>query len=154
MNTNQYFCYRIKKKIHPCLKMVEVLTNSCKIFKNKTLPARQFHIWEHGSASHILAHKVKFPHSQKPNDNSTLLFLSGGSSLCIKLQPLSSCSFKDLSPPQALFVFLIPYYFLWTQLFSGKRISLYIIALIIMKISHLKYCKWHWWQKILRDTSK
>lgn len=57
MNTNQYFCYRIKKKIYPCLKMVEVLTNSCKIFKNKTLPARQFHIWEHGSASHILAHK-------------------------------------------------------------------------------------------------
>lgn len=41
--------------------MAEVLTNSCKIFKNKTLPARLFHIRELGVASHILAFKIKFP---------------------------------------------------------------------------------------------
>lgn len=62
-----------------CFEMAEVSTNSCKIFKNKTLPVRQFHIWEPSFSSHILAWEMKFPHSQKLNGNSTLLFLSGGS---------------------------------------------------------------------------
>lgn len=118
MNTNQYFCYRIFKKSIQRLEMAEVLTNSCKIFKNKTLPARQFHIWELGFASHILAREIKFPHYQKPNGNSTLLLLSGGSQRMYQIAaPLSLCSFKTLSPPWALFVFLIPNYFSWTELF-------------------------------------
>lgn len=80
--------------------MAEVLTNSCKIFKNKTLPARQFHIGELGFASHNLAQEIKFPHSQKTNGNSTLLFLSGGSQSMYQIATsLSSCSLKNLSPP-------------------------------------------------------
>ena len=79
MNTNQYFCNRIFFLIHPASQNGWSLTNSCKLFKNKTLPARQFHIWELGFTSHILAWEIKFPHSQKTNGNPTLLFLSGGS---------------------------------------------------------------------------
>lgn len=135
--------------------MAEVFTNSCKIFKNKTLPARQFHIWELGFASHILACEIKFPHSQKPNGNFTLLFLSGGSQHTYQITTsLWVHVHLNIFPTLSFICTFHFYYFSWTQLFSLKIISLFTVGWLVVKISGLKFYRWCWWQRTCRDISK
>ena len=152
MNTNQYLCNRIFFfLIHPVSQNGWSLTNSYKIFKNKTLPARQFHIWELGFTSHILAWEIKFPRSQKTNGNSTLLFLSGGSQ---SMYPITTSLWVHVHlrtfPHLALYLYF-SFHITFHELsyFQGEKFLFILLFCSFWKSLIWNSLMWRCWQGIL-----